>query len=149
MVQGLSDFERRWAAVPRRVIAAVEAEMERTADLIVADMNKVKPLPEIFVGWTWGKVPKGALTIGQVESGSENRPAITLYATAKTEEFPQGFGAVASWFEHGTGPRVQKKTGRYTGQIHAQPFFYPVWRIWRRRVKGRITRAINKALKTL
>lgn len=138
-MQGAADLQRRWSAIPRRVRAAVRETLEKTATEIVADMESVKPLPEIEIKWTWGAAPKGSISMGDFgsEEGEENR--ITIYAWAP--DF------AASWFEHGTAPRYTK-TGKFTGQIIAQPFFYPIWRLWRRRIKTRITRAINKALKS-
>ena len=53
-VQGLSELNRRWGAIPDRLRAAVREEMERTAAEIVKDMEAVKPLAEITIGWTWG-----------------------------------------------------------------------------------------------
>ena len=34
-----------------------------------------------------------------------------------------------------------------TAEAHAQPFFWPAWRLGRTRVKNRITRAIRKAVR--
>lgn len=36
-------------------------------------------------------------------------------------------GAHGHLVEFGTGPRTQKKTGRYTGQMPARPFMRPAW----------------------
>lgn len=145
-------MERRWKAVPGAILEAVRGAMESAAADIVADMNKVKPIPEIEIGWTWGAAPKGSVSVGSFDdNGAEAKGKslrITIYATASTTEFPGGFAAIAKWFEFGTDPRFTK-SGKSTGQIIARPYFYPVWRIWRRRVKGRITRAINKALKSI
>ncbi|MCH2096734.1 MAG: hypothetical protein MK160_16730 [Rhodobacteraceae bacterium] len=137
MVQGLSEFNRRWGAIPKSVRLAVQAEMEKIAAAIVGEMDAVKPLPEIKIGWTWGAPPKGSISVGSFGEGKGLR--ITIYAVAP--DF------AARWFEFGTEPRFHK-SGKYVGQIAAQPFFYPIWRRWKRRIKARITRAINKALRS-
>ena len=37
----------------------------------------------------------------------------------------KGRGYLAPWIEQGTGPRVQKTTGRRTGSMPAEPFLGP------------------------
>ena len=52
--------------------------------------------------------------------------------------------------EYGT-KRPYVAGGMFEGSIHppvkAQPFFFPAWRALRTRVKSRVTRSINKAIK--
>lgn len=51
--------------------------------------------------------------------------------------------------EFGTAPHAQG--GMFEGTMHPgtapQPFFWPAWRALRTRVRGRVTRSINKAIK--
>jgi len=51
--------------------------------------------------------------------------------------------------EYGTAPHVN--AGQFPGTQHpgtaAEPFFFPAWRALRSRVRARITRSINKAIK--
>ena len=138
-VQGLAELERRWSRIPGLVRAATREAMEEVAGRIVADMNHAKPLVQIDIGWTWGAAPAGSMVLGKVGSQDYGAMSITIYA--------RGDDFAASWFEFGTGPRFHK-SGKYVGQIAAQPFFYPVWRTRRRSAKGKITRAINKAIKS-
>jgi hypothetical protein len=145
MVQGLAEFNRRWGAIPAKVRASVQEAMERYAEQIVGEMDARKPLQEIEIGWTWGGAPAGAVTLGKVATESERSLRITIYATAATEG--GSFPSVARWFEFGTAERVQKTTGRGTGRIAAQPYFFPTWRARRTRVRGGITRAMNKAIR--
>lgn len=140
MVQGLAAFERRWSAIPANVRKAVMDTLEQNAQELVAEMDRVKPLAEIEVGWTWGKPPKGAVAVAKAAT-TERGLAITVWARA-----PQGSGFNAAWFEFGTGER-QHNSGKSTGRITASPFFYPVYRARRRRVRSRLTRNVNKAIK--
>lgn len=140
MVQGLAQFERRWGAIPKAVRKAALDTLEQNADELVAEMDRVKPLAEIEVGWTWGKPPLGAVTVAK-SAATGRGAAITVWARAR-----QGTGFSAAWFEFGTSER-QHKSGKSTGQIVQQPFFYPIYRAKRRRVKSRLTRNINKAIK--
>jgi len=50
-----------------------------------------------------------------------NKPAPAIAAV------DYGKAPHAHLVEYGTGPRYQKKTGRYTGQMPARPFFRPAW----------------------
>lgn len=142
MVEGLSAFNRRFSAIPVKVRAAVQAAMETGADELVQAMRTQNPLPgEIEIDWTWGQAPKGSVTVDSMDSG--RGLAITIYARAKS-----GAGFSAWWFERGTDER-HHKSGKSTGRITAQPFFFPVYRALRRRVRSRITREMNKVLKSL
>lgn len=141
MVQGLSEFNRKWGGVAANIRAAIQSELEKVAARVVADMNAVKPLPEIEIGWTWGNPPRGSVSLGRVQSGGSNEMRITIYAVGA-----QGSGFAAAWFEFGTADRFHK-SGKYVGKITAQPFFYPIWRARKRSVKSAVTRAISKAVK--
>ena len=55
MVQGLSNFNRRWTAIPRAVRNAVIETLEQNATEIVADMNRNKPL--VAVSYTHLTLP--------------------------------------------------------------------------------------------
>ncbi|MBR9764143.1 MAG: HK97 gp10 family phage protein [Rhodobacteraceae bacterium] len=149
MVQGLAEFNRRWSKVPEDVRKAARLALEKGATELVAEMNRNTPIPEIIVDWTWGKPPAGAMTLGsrRTSSGGDEL-AITIFAIAHTEDYPTGHGGVPGWFEFGTAQRAHK-SGRRTGAITASPFFWPIWRLRRRRVRSRMTRQVNQALKRL
>lgn len=158
MPAGLAELQRRWGAIPAKVRAAVQAEMEKTAAAVVADMRKAAPKRigggklAASIGWTWGDPPRGAVAIGGFDGGgSSERMRITIYA---------GGGDVfyARWVEFGTAPHsltknasAKRRKRQDTGRLHPgatpRPFFYPVWRIWRRRVSARIARAVRTAIR--
>jgi len=156
MVQGLAELNRRWLAIPLRVREAVRLVMESTADEIVADMQRLVPVDtgalKASIGWTSGDAPKGTLTIGFF-GGRE-------FGTLRITFFSGGTPGTARQQRRASGTRKsdQKRTGSFdsdtarfqefgTLKMPANPFFFPVWRVWRRRVKTRISRAITKALK--
>jgi hypothetical protein len=126
--------------------------MEQGADEIVALAKSLCPADSgdlrESIGWTWGDAPRGALAIATVTrytrggSGSENK--ITIYA-GNADAF------YARFVEFGTA--AHKAGGLYAGAtipaIPASPFFYVSFRANSRKVKGRITRAINKAAKEI
>jgi HK97 gp10 family phage protein len=134
MVKGLSEFQRRWKAVPELVKEAAKEALQQNAEEIVADMRKLAPVGEtgdllVSIKWTWGDAPKGTMAIGTVGDTESSDLKITVYAGGNTAFYArfQEFGTV---------------------NMTANPFFYPVWRARRKRVKSRLTRAINKAIKS-
>ncbi len=134
MVQGLADLKRRWSAVPESVRMNLRAEMEAIANDIVDEMYSQAPHDTGdlagSIGWTWGDAPAGALTIGTVGGREYGTMRITVYVGGRGSP-----GWYARFLEFGT----QKMTAR--------PFFYPVWRARRKRVRARITRAISKGIR--
>lgn len=145
MVNGLPALRAKFAKVPELVKDELMAAMEKSAKEMVSEMNALAPIPEITVDWTWGEVPKGALKVGTFRGNEYGRIAITIYATATESDFGN-FPALTWWFEFGTAVR-RHKSGKSTGQIQAQPYFYPVVRSNKSRVRGRMTRAVNKGMK--
>lgn len=133
MVQGLDKLNRRWRAIPKAARVNVRAAMEDAANDIVEEMWSRAPQGATgrlgaSIGWTWGDAPAGTLTIGKVGGREYGTMRITIYAG--------GDDAFYAWFqEFGTV------------NMTANPFFYPVWRVRRRRVRGRISRAMSKAIK--
>lgn len=144
MVKGQAALHRRLKKIPPRIREAAMAKMESEAARIVAHMRNLNDRPEIVIDWTWGKAPTGTIAIVSKDDG---RAKITIYATAKTSDYPAGFPAIARWWEFGTAPRYHKKTKRYVGRIPASPYFYPGWRSNRDRTKAAIKREITKTWK--
>ena len=59
------------------------------------------------------------------------------------------FVRYAHLVEFGTAPHAQG--GKFAGTMHpgtpAKPFFYPMYRLGKKRAKSRITRGVNRAAK--
>lgn len=111
----------------------IRKALESAADEIVGMAQRLVPVDKgdlrDSIGWTWGKAPKGALTLGKVaESSLAGDLTITIYA-GNSEAF------YARFVEFGT----QK--------MPAQPYFYPAYRATKKRAKGRVRRSITKAAK--
>lgn len=137
-LEGAAALERKMLAAPRAVARAVRPAMEKSADEMVALMRSFAPAwlrPSIK--WTWGGAPEGATVFGGFGGDVHADLRITIYSDDHR----------AAWFEFGTGPRYHKKTGRYTGRITAQPFFWPAYRMLKDRASRRIIRAMRKALR--
>jgi HK97 gp10 family phage protein len=149
-IEGLDRLNRKLARLPIVAQRKIRDAMSDGADEIVAMMKALVPVDsgdlKDSIAWTWGSAPKGALTLATVRgrgirsTGSEN--TITIYA-----------GNSEAWYarfvEFGTAAHTAG--GMFAGAtipaIPASPFFFVSYRANRKRVKGRITRAINKAAK--
>lgn len=149
MVQGSAKFKRRMRVeIPRRVRAEVETTLEKAATEVVREMQLFNPLPgTIRIGWTWGAAPEGAVTVGSVAENESSDVRITIYATGPLLPDARVPISLAKIFEFGSRARRQHSTGRFTGTMPASPYFYPVWRANRRRVRARVTRAVRRAFR--
>lgn len=145
-VQGLNRLKRKLKRFPAVVEQEIRAAMEQSATEIVALAKSLAPVDDgdlqRSIGWTWGAAPEGAIVLGKVKSSRSGNMVITVYAGG-------GDAFHARFVEFGTAPHVNG--GRFAGSQNpgtaAQPFFYPAYRATRKRAKGRITRAVNKAAK--
>ena len=139
MVKNVDKFKARLRAAPEVVRKDLKVAIEKAAESVVQDMRIFNPLPnDIEIGWTWGDAPDGAITVSSFKGTEFDWIKVTIYA--KGDNFP------AAWFEHGTANRFHK-SGKSTGRIVASPFFYPVFRANKSRIKSRISRALRAAIK--
>lgn len=117
--------------IPAKAKQAARVALEASATEIVTAMKHRAPVItgdlQMSISWTWGDAPKGAMTIGKSRK-SDNGLRITIYAGGGDEFY--------AWFvEFGTQNALPKQ------------FFFPTWRQYRRKAKGRVSRAISKAIK--
>ena len=147
-VIGLDRLNKKLALLPIAAQRKIRDAMEDGAREIVAMMKSLVSVDsgdlKNSIDWTWGSAPKGSLTIGTVRgrgmssTGSEN--TITIYA-GDAEAF------YARFVEYGTAAHTAG--GMFAGTtihaIAASPFFFVSYRANRKRVKSRITRAVNKS----
>lgn len=133
---GLENLRRKLKAMPQRIEAQIRAALEKSADEIVAMAKALVPVDSgalrDSIGWTWGDPPSGAMVLGTAKEGEMR---ITIYAGTRDKKLGDADAFYARFVEFGT----QK--------MSAQPFFYPSYRANKKRARGRITRAINKAVK--
>lgn len=147
-VEGLDRLRRKFKRLPQLAREEIRKAMEQSASEIVAMMKSLVPVAsgdlQESIGWTWGEAPEGAMVIGKVRGNQRGRdnPQITIYAGG-------GDAFYARMVEFGTSPFTNG--GKFAGSENpgtaAQPYFFPSWRAGRKRAKGRVTRAINKAAK--
>lgn len=133
MVQGIHRLRRRFEkTIPDGVREAARRVLEQNATELVAEMKRLVPVDDgdlrDSINWTWGDAPAGTLTIGTVGGRAYGTLRITVYAG--------GGDAFYGWFqEFGTV------------NMAPNPFFFPSYRKLKRRLKGRVTREIKKAIR--
>jgi len=136
-MRGRAQLRRQLDGYLSRVAAEVARAMEREAAAIVAQMRQVVPVESgalrDSIGWTWDTPPKGALTIGTFRGRKGSGMRITLYAGTRDKTLGAGDAFYAAWQEFGTATAA------------AQPYFWPVWRANRSRIRAAIARAIRTA----
>ena len=113
----------------------IRQALEAAADEIVEMAQRLAPVDKgelrDSIGWTWGKAPKGSITLGKVaENSLAGDFTITVFAG-------NGVAYYARFVEFGT----QK--------MPAQPYFYPAYRATKKRAKSRVRRSITKAAKAV
>lgn len=142
-VQNLERLRKKLAAIPAVAKAHIRKEIERMATEIVTMMKNLVPVDDGVlrdsIGWTWGKTPKGSITIAAVGAAGSDL-TITIYA-GNAEAY------YARWVEFGTARH--NNGGLFAGTQHpgttAQPFFYVSWRANRRRALRGVRKATRDA----
>lgn len=143
MAVDISRFRERIRAIPAKVRVEIEEQMEKELDKLVAEMQS-KAHPAVKIRWTFGDVPVGGVKIKSLGSTTYGAISATIYAygEANGKRFPN----LANWFEHGISDRYNT-SGAYRGFVRAQPAIFPTYRANKRRVKGNLTRALNRGIK--
>lgn len=122
----LKDFERRLARLPMAAKKAAQAALDKSADELVAAQRSLVPRDsgKLAASIHWEATDELTRTItagGEATMHTDERSGIAYdYA------FGQEFG---------------------TTRQPAQPFFWPAYRLTRKRIRGRINRAISKGVK--
>lgn len=142
-------LKRKLRAIPDKVVSAVKGQMEVHAAQIVAEMRMLAPVlkdpdkrrtPGALrdsIGWTWGKAPKGAMTIATVKGRAVDGLFITIYAGTRDKKLGASDAFYARFQEFGTA------------KMPASPFFFVVWRSNKQRVRSSISRAVKKAVQSI
>jgi len=141
-MQGEAELRRRFDAIPARVIARVKGDMERYAAQLVVEMKRLAPVEtgalRDSIGWTWGDAPAGSLKIGEVRGREFGALRITVYAGNRsargTRRTQQRDAFYAHFQEFGTV------------KMPANPFFFPVYRANRARIRSGLARGVRKAV---
>jgi HK97 gp10 family phage protein len=129
---GISRLQARLNAIPKQVRGGIKPAMEKSAAEIVAAMKTLVPVEtghlRDSIGWTWGDPPAGSVVLGK--SSALEGLTITIYAGEGEHDV-----FYARFVEFGTA------------HAHAHPFFFPAYRLYKKRAANRIKRAIRTSVK--
>ncbi|MCA0257137.1 MAG: HK97 gp10 family phage protein [Proteobacteria bacterium] len=158
----LARIQQRMNAIPKAVKLAIRPAMERAADDIVDLAKSLVPVSDPnggtlrdSIGWTWGVAPSGTITLASSTAGELT---ITIYAGSDEAFYARfvEFGTQSGVFGQrvgnpGAAVRQSKRKGRKSYRTHpgtpAQPFFFPAYRLGKKKASMKIKRAISKAVK--
>lgn len=137
---GLARLHRKLQRMPEVAKQRIRVTMEQSADEIVAMAKNLAPEKSgalrDSIGWTWGKVPQGAMTLGKVASASlAGDLTITIYAGTRDKKLGDRDAFYARFVEFGTQ------------NMAARSFFFPSYRANKKRARSRVRRSVTKAAK--
>ena len=124
----IRQLKRLQGSVRKEVI---KAELEEAAEVIVADAKRRAPSSTIADGIQ--------VLNTEVETSGRVTTAVGLVGGRR----PWFYGL---FVERGTGPRVQKTTGRRTGSMPARPFLRPAFDAQKSNVAARFSAGIKRRL---
>lgn len=137
---GLAKLHKKLQRMPDVAKTKIKAAMEQGADEIVAMMRNLVPVDSgalrDSIGWTWGKAPQGAMTIGKMAASNlASELTITIYAGTRDKKLGDADAYYARFVEFGTK------------HMAASPYFYVSYRANKKKVRSRIRRATTAAAK--
>lgn len=143
-ILNLERLNRKLKRLPDLATQLIRSEMEKVATDIVSMMKSLVAVDDgalrDSIGWTWGKAPKGSLSVASVKAGSGNDLTLTIYAGDSDAYY-------ARWIEFGTAKHVN--SGKFKGTANpgtsAQPFFYVSFRANKRSARRVIRKASRDA----
>ncbi|NRP70608.1 hypothetical protein ILFOPFJJ_01489 [Ensifer psoraleae] len=142
---GLSRLTKKLRRIPQAAKDAAKAAVVQGANEIAAVQRALAPVDDGELKDSIHVTPPGGTTPPYSQPGGSR--------TAGPEEAIVTAGNTRVRYAHlvefGTAPHTNG--GMFAGSEHpgtaAQPFFWPGYRAVRKRVRGRVTRTINKAIK--
>lgn len=135
---GQDKLHRQLASVPGRILAEVKPFLEIEAEKIVREMRSLihsrSGALAASIGWTWGDVPAGAIKIGSVDGKKYGTLSISIFAGTRDKSLGSADAFYARWVEFGTTAAA------------ASPYFFPVFRANRKRIKAGLSRLVRRAM---
>lgn len=146
-VQNLERLKRRQAAIPKAARVNIRAALEKGAQEIATMARVMAPESsgdlKRSIGYTFGEfIPENSNVRGVQGGAGLGDPDLSVTVHAGDAK-----AFYAAFIEFGTAPHPQG--GQFAGTQHPgtapQPFFFPAYRLLKKRVKGRINRSVKKA----
>lgn len=131
-IRNVGRLKKKLRRLPDVAREEIRKGIALSADEIVELMRRIVPVDRgdlrDSIGWTWGATPKGRSVIATSVKAGDAGMVATIYAGG-------GDAFHARFVEFGTR------------EMSARPFFYPSWRLSRKRARSRIARATTRAAK--
>jgi len=142
---GLARLNRRLNAIPQNVRAAVQPALLKAGNALADDMRALAPVDDGDLKESIAVTPGGSSTPAYSQPGGRQVvPELQVLVTAGNTKV-----RYAHLVEFGTAPHENR--GLFEGTRHpgtkAEPFFWPAFRLHRKKLASAIKRAIRKAVK--
>ena len=143
-IEGLDDLAKVLSQrIPDEVQEAAKKAIAVGADELVALMKSRVPVDQgalrNSIGWTFGDIPEGAISVGEVNGNEFGIIKATIYAGNENTVVYNSRGIA---FQNA---RIQEFGTR--GGVPASNYFLGAWDTLKRRIRSRITRETNKAIR--
>jgi len=143
--QGLAKLNKRLSAIPKAARAAVQPALMKAGNTLANDMRNLAPEKSRDLKDSIAVTPGGASTPPYSQpGGAVVVPELQVLVTAGNAQV-----RYAHLVEFGTKPH--ENAGLFPGTQHPgtkpQAFFWPAFRLARKRLTSAIRRAISKAVK--
>lgn len=144
-MKGLKQLSRRLKAIPVKARQAAEKSILKSADELADMQRRLSPVDDGDLRESITVTPPGATTPPYSQpGGSKTAGPLQAIVTAGNSKV-----RYAHLVEFGAAPHIAG--GIFAGAQHpgapAQPFFWPSYRVLRKRIKNRTSRTIRKAIR--
>jgi HK97 gp10 family phage protein len=159
---GVNKLKRKLLAMPQVARQEIHGALQQSAAEMVGTARNFAPVKSgalrDSIDYTFGEYkPANSNVRGVTGGGSKlNDPDLTVTihagdAKAFYAAFVE-FGTTGHKIEAKLAPALHLYGGGYVEAVNhpgaaARPFFYPAWRLVKKKAKGRVSRATNKAAK--
>lgn len=126
-IHGLAELNRKLKALAPAATKAANAALHQGADEVVAMQKSLAPFED------------GALQ-GSIQKEEIGETKLIVKAGGQETTRPVRVGQKAT-YDYALGHEFG------TAKMKPTPFFYPAWRALKKRVRGRVSRSVNKAIK--
>lgn len=153
---GLARLNRRLNAIPQNVRAAVQPALLKAGNALADDMRALAPVDDGDLKESIAVTPGGSTTPPYSQPGGRQVvPELQVLVTAGNTKVRYAhlveFGAAPHEIK-GKDGKPMGSDGRFGPVVHhpgtkAEPFFWPAFRLHRKKLASAIKRAIRKAVK--
>ena len=149
-VRGVRELKQKLRRMPKVARTEIKGSLQKSAEEMVSTAKALVPVKsgnlQRSISYTFGDYQAENANVRGVSGGSgvlnDADLTVTIHAGDAT-----AFYAAFVEFGHGGGVAGGKFKGARIPPQPPQPYFFPSWRLTRKRASGRISRATAKAAK--